>query len=93
MMNSTWKPPTIALIFNDRSAAGQVQELIERDHAFARYESIEAEDEQGRAAWVLAIWCETATANQIYDSVVPRLPDYIRARWFPPTRVRELVSS
>lgn len=77
--------PTILIIFNERSGPGQVADIIAGKHAFFEAEVWQTEDEQGRPAWLLALACETATADQLFELVGSRLPDYIQARRFPPS--------
>lgn len=84
--------PTVAIVFNDRAAPDQVQEIVERQHAFCGFESYETEDESGNPAFLLLIYCETATANELFDMIGTRLPDYIQARKFPMSRVRALLA-
>jgi hypothetical protein len=79
--------PTVLILFNERSGAGQVVDLIATRHAFVDSEVWETVDEQDRPAWVLVITCETATAEQLFDLIGSRLPDYIQARRFPPSRM------
>lgn len=75
--------PTVLIIFNDRSGPGQVAEIIATRHSFTETEVWETDDEQGRAAWLLAITCETASAETLFELIGSRLPDYIQARRFP----------
>jgi hypothetical protein len=79
--------PTIAIIFNEKSGPGQVIEIIAGKHAFAEHEVWETSDEAGRFAWLLIVWCETASADQLFDLIGSRLPDYIQPRRFPPSRI------
>ena len=80
-------PPSAAILFNEKSAPQQVVDIIDQKHAFVGYEGWETVDEQGRPAWLLLIWCETASEVEILELVGGRLPDYIRARRFPPSQV------
>lgn len=79
--------PTLAIIFNERSAPDQVADIVSRVHAFVEFEQIETVDEDGRPAYVLVITCETATADDLYSLLGHRLPDYVQARRFPPSRI------
>lgn len=82
--------PTIIILFNEKSGPGQVADIIGNKHAFIETETWETTDEQDRPAWVLVVRCETATADQLFDLIGSRLPDYIQPRRFPPSRM-ELV--
>ena len=82
--------PTVIILFNERTGPTQVAEIIAAKHAFIETEIWETEDEQGRSAFVLAVTCETATADQLFDLIGSRLPDYIQARRFPPSRLDEV---
>lgn len=77
--------PTIALLFNDRKGPELMREHVEREHAFCRFATWQDVDEEGRSAYVFAVWSETASAEEIWG-YTPRLPDYLRARKYPPTR-------
>ncbi|MCW2972442.1 MAG: hypothetical protein JWN72_715 [Thermoleophilia bacterium] len=85
--------PTMLIAFNEKSGAPQVVDIIAAKHAFVETEIWKTVDEQGRDAWVLVITCETATASEIFDLIGSRLPDYIQARHFPPSRLPELRRS
>lgn len=92
-MNQTAKPdPTIAILFNDASAPDQVKEIVERQHAFVGFETFETDDEHGNLAYLLLVHCETATANELFDMIGNRLPDYVQARKFPLSRLRTLLA-
>jgi hypothetical protein len=78
---------TVMILFNERSGPGQVVEIIAGRHAFTVAETWETVDEQDRPAWLLVLTCETATADQLFDLIGSRLPDYIQARRFPPSRL------
>lgn len=82
----------MAVIFNDRTGPAMVQEIIERVHSFCKYDMYDTVDENGRSAWLLIVECETATPDQLYALIGQNLPDYIRARRFPPTRLEQLRS-
>ena len=79
--------PTLAIIFNERSAPDQVADLISRGHAFVGFESFETVDEEGRAAFLLVVFCETSSADDLFDLIGSRLPDYIQSRRFPNSRI------
>lgn len=79
--------PTVIIIFNEKSGPSQVVELIGNRHSFIETETWETVDERDRTAYVLAVTCETATAEQLFDLIGSRLPDYIQARRFPPSRM------
>ncbi|MBC7645401.1 MAG: hypothetical protein H7123_09745 [Thermoleophilia bacterium] len=79
--------PTLSIIFNERSAPDQVADLISRAHAFVEFASYETVDEQGRPAFLLVVFCETATADDLFDLIGSRLPDYIQSRRFPSSRI------
>jgi hypothetical protein len=79
--------PTVVIIFNEKSGPTQVAELISNKHSFIESETWETTDEQDRPAWVLVVTCETATAEQLFELIGSRLPDYIQARRFPPSRL------
>jgi hypothetical protein len=82
--------PTVVIIFNEKSGPAQVAEIIANKHSFIETEMWETVDEQDRPAFLLTVICETATAEQLLELVGSRLPDYIQARRFPPSRM-ELV--
>jgi len=82
--------PTVIIVFNERTGPSQVAEIIAAKHSFTETEMWETEDETGRSAWLLAVTCETATADQLFDLIGSRLPDYIQARRFPPSRLPEV---
>lgn len=84
------REPTIVILFNEKSGPAQVAEIISNKHSFIESEVWETVDEQERAAWVLLVHCETATADQLFELIGSRLPDYIQPRRFPPSRM-ELV--
>ncbi|MCW2923894.1 MAG: hypothetical protein JWM98_1298 [Thermoleophilia bacterium] len=79
--------PTLLVLFNDRQGPAQVTDIVSVRHSFVETEVWETTDEGGRPAWLLAMWCETATAEGLFDLVGSRLPDYIQARRFPPSRL------
>jgi hypothetical protein len=79
--------PTVIILFNDRSGPSQVVEIITNKHSFIESETWETVDEQDRPAWVLLVTCETATADQLFELIGSRLPDYIQPRRFPPSRM------
>lgn len=79
--------PTAMILFNERSGPTQVADIISAKHAFVETETWETTDEQDRAAWLLVVTCETATADQLIELIGSRLPDYIQARRFPPSRL------
>lgn len=79
--------PTVLIIFNEKSGPTQVAEIISNRHSFIQTETWETVDEQDRPAWVLTVECETATGDQLLDLIGSRLPDYIQARRFPPSRM------
>ena len=85
--------PTVAIIFNEKSGPSQVAEIIAAKHAFIEFESWETHDEQDRAAFLLVVTCETATAEQLFELIGSRLPDYIQARRFPPSRLAQVRRS
>jgi hypothetical protein len=82
--------PTLAMLFNDKKGPELALEAIRRDHAFVESEVVETEDEQGRRAYLLVIACETAPAEQLFALGASRMPDYIRARHYPLSRVVRL---
>lgn len=79
--------PTVVILFNEKSGPSQVAEIIANKHSFIETEMWETVDEQDRPAYLLTVVCETATAEQLLDLVGSRLPDYIQARRFPPSRL------
>ncbi|MCB0877604.1 MAG: hypothetical protein KDC46_01295 [Thermoleophilia bacterium] len=79
--------PTIIILFNEKTGPEQVATLISNKHSFIETEVWETRDEQDRTAWVLVVVCETATADQLFDLIGSRLPDYIQPRRFPPSRL------
>ncbi len=85
--------PTVIIIFNEKSGPTQVAELISNKHSFIESEIWETVDEQDRPAWVLVVTCETATAEQLFELIGSRLPDYIQARRFPPSRMAHVRST
>lgn len=82
--------PTVLILFNDRSGPSQVVEIIGNRHSFVEHETWETVDERDRVAYVLAVTCETATADQLFELIGSRLPDYIQARRFPPSRLEHV---
>lgn len=82
--------PTIIILFNERTGPNQVAEIIARSHAFVESETWETTDEQGRPAFLLVLTCETATADQLFELIGSKLPDYIQARRFPPSRLTQV---
>ena len=81
------REPTLAMLFNEHSAPGQVADIISRAHAFVEFEAYDTEDETGRHAYLLLVYCETASPDQLFDMIGSRLPDYVLARKFPMSRV------
>jgi hypothetical protein len=79
--------PNLAILFNEKSGPDQVIDIIARQHAFVEFEKLQTVDEQGRTAFLLLVTCETATADQLYDMIGHKLPDYVLARKYPPSRV------
>jgi hypothetical protein len=79
--------PTAIILFNEKSGPAQVVDIVVAKHSFIETEIWETVDEQDRPAFLLAITCETATADQIIELIGSRLPDYIQARRFPPSRL------
>jgi len=75
--------PTVAVLFNEKSGPDQVTSIIGAKHAFVETEAWKTVDEEGRDAFLLVVTCETATADQLFDLIGSRLPDYIQARRFP----------
>lgn len=82
--------PTVVLTFNEKTGPTLVAEIIAARHAFVATEAWETVDEQGRTAWLLVATCETASADQLFELIGSRLPDYIQARRFPPSRLAEV---
>lgn len=82
--------PTIVILFNEKSGPSQVADIISLKHSFIETEVWETVDEQGRAAFLLVVNCETATGDQLFDLIGSRLPDYIQARRFPPSRLADV---
>ena len=82
--------PTLAILFNEKSGPQQVMDIISIKHSFVGFETYETDDEKGSAAFLLLVYCETATADQLYDMIGHRLPDYIQARTFPLSRLAHL---
>ncbi|MBC7461839.1 MAG: hypothetical protein H7287_10800 [Thermoleophilia bacterium] len=82
--------PTMLIVFNEKSGASQVVDIIATKHAFVVTEIWKGLDENDREAWVLVVTCETASSSEVYDLIGKRLPDYIRARQYPPSRLAEL---
>lgn len=89
--SSGFDAPVLAVLFNDRKGAELLREHVAREHSFCRFETFQTQDEEGRNVVVFAIWTETATAADLW-SYCARLPDYILARRFPPTRIELLQS-
>jgi hypothetical protein len=85
--------PTLAVLFNEKSGPDQVVDIIARQHAFAEFETLQTVDEQGRVAWLLLVTCETGTADQLFDMIGHKLPDYVIARRYPPSRVATVRAS
>ena len=81
---------SLLILFNERSGPAQVAEIIALKHAFADTEVWETVDELDRSAFLLVVNCETATADQLFELIGSRLPDYIQARRFPPSRMDEV---
>ena len=79
--------PTVIILFNERSGPAQVAEIISGRHSFIETEAWETIDEQERPAHLLVVTCETASAEQLFELIGSRLPDYIQARRFPPSRM------
>jgi hypothetical protein len=82
--------PTSIILFNERTGPTQVVDIISRGHAFVESEIWETVDEQERPAFLLVLRGETATADQLFDLIGSKLPDYIQARRFPPSRMEEV---
>jgi hypothetical protein len=79
--------PTIIILFNEKTGPAQVAEIISTKHSFIQTETWETVDETDRPAWVLLVTCETASADQLFDLIGSRLPDYIQPRRFPASRM------
>ena len=79
--------PTVIILFNEKTGPSQVVEIVSGKHSFVLSETWETVDEQQRPAWLLVMMCETATADQLFDIIGTRLPDYIQARRFPVSRL------
>jgi hypothetical protein len=79
--------PTVIILFNEKTGPSQVMDIITAKHSFVESETWETVDELDRPAWVLVVTCETAGADQLFDLIGSRLPDYIQARRFPPSRM------
>lgn len=77
----------VLILFNERSGPAQVIELVAARHAFVESAVWQTSDEQGRPAWLLSLRCETANADELHVLIGSRLPDYIQARRFPPSRL------
>lgn len=82
----------VLILFNERSGPAQVVELVAARHAFVESSVWQTSDEQGRPAWLLALTCETADADALLELVGSRLPDYIQARRFPPSRLAAVMA-
>ena len=82
--------PTLLVLFNEKSGPWQVVDIIAAKHAFVESETWETVDETGRAAWLLVLTCETATAQELFDLIGSRLPDYIQVRRFPASRLVDI---
>jgi hypothetical protein len=91
--NTAFRAPTLAILFNEKSGPEQVVDIIVTKHAFVDFETFETDDEQGRSAFLLCVYCETATAVELFDMIGSRLPDYIQARKFPLGRLRKLMGA
>ncbi|MCW2956635.1 MAG: hypothetical protein JWO69_1504 [Thermoleophilia bacterium] len=85
--------PTVIILFNEKSGPSQVAEIIAAKHSFTETETWETHDETGRSAWLLVVTCETASADQLFELIGSRLPDYIQARRFPPSRLPQVRAS
>lgn len=85
--------PTIVILFNEKTGPPQVAEIISLRHSFIQTEMWETVDELGRAAFLLVVNCETATGDQLFELIGSRLPDYIQARRFPPSRLETVRTS
>jgi len=84
---------SLLILFNERTGPTQVAEIIALKHSFVDTEVWETVDELDRPAFLLVVNCETATADQLFDLIGSRLPDYIQARRFPPSRMGEVRRS
>jgi hypothetical protein len=82
--------PPVLILFNEKSGPAQVIDLVGVRHSFTESEVWATTDEQGRPAWLLALTCETATPNELFELIGSRLPDYIQARRFPPSRLPQV---
>lgn len=82
--------PSVAILFNEKSGPGQVADILNRQHAFVEYEVYDTHDEQGRPAWLLLVYIETATPNEVMAMIGSRLPDYIQARMYPPSLIEKV---
>lgn len=82
--------PSLAILFNDKAGPDQVIDIIKTKHAFVGFETYQTEDEVGRPAFLLLVYCETASPETLYDMIGNRLPDYIQARRFPISRLEQL---
>lgn len=89
---TTHGEPTLSILFNDKSGPEQVRDLIVRQHAFVEFHMVETEDEIGRPAYLLVVYCETATANELFALIGQRLPDYIQPRRFPASRLPAVLA-
>lgn len=85
--------PSLAILFNEKTGPDQVIDIVRTKHAFVDFETFETDDEQGRPAFLLLVYCETAAGDELMDMVGNRLPDYIQARKFPLSRLRELQAA
>jgi hypothetical protein len=85
--------PTVSILFNDKAGPAQVADIVSRQHAFVEYEMYETKDESERSAWLLLVYCETASQQEIMQMIGSRLPDYIQPRVFPPSRVEAIRRS
>lgn len=79
--------PTVIILFNEKSGPWLVAEIIAAKHSFIVTEMWQTVDETDRTAFVLVVTCETATADQLFELIGSRLPDYIQARRFPRGRL------
>lgn len=82
----------VLILFNERSGPAQVIDLVAARHAFVDSAVWETTDEQGRPAWLLSLACETANADELHALIGSRLPDYIQARRFPPSRLAAVAA-
>lgn len=78
------------ILFNEKSGPAQVVELVAAKHAFVESEIWATSDENGRPAWLLALICETASMDELFELIGSRLPDYIQARRFPLSRLAQV---